>query len=532
MPSYGAPRKPSLTEIANDRISFHQALAWVGIHTGMRERGMKVDCPVCGGDNSLRVWPDHGWCVDTETEILTRRGWLRWNEVTSADWALTYRDQATRWEAIQTVVRLPAARRRMLSMETKVHSSLTTGDHRWLVRSAAAPRVYTSSKRLSERRPWESFTTSAAGFRANDGIPLIGGPCATLPVTPRCSDAFVELVAWFFTEGQVKRYKRVKSPGVSIWQSHRVNPGYCERIRLALTACFGPPVVSLRGGVQGWREARRERMTEFIVSRDLAAGLLQEAPGRVVRPEFVCSLTRAQLLLFVETALDGDGSRIGSWSQLCQKERDRLDAFQMALLLLGRPARIWRRENAGTRGGEQKAADWACQLLNRQNVQPARNPKKVQWVEHDGPVWCVQTPSGTWVARRNGTTYVTGNCFSCRKYLSAVTLLARHWDMRNPDAAFLALDKIGYVPPGYEELWDEARRGPEPARESLGEALRIWCEANCPGWSARQFEPALAVPLSRCLGLLPSVRTEEECDEWLTRCKRVMGKALELALAK
>jgi hypothetical protein len=125
-----------------------------------------------------------------------------------------------------------------------------------------------------------------------------------------------------------------------------------------------------------------------------------------------------------------------------------------------------------------------------------------------------------------------GWCFSCRKYLSAVTLLAQKWDMRNPDAAFLALDKIGYVPPGYEELWEEARRGPEPARETLGEALRIWCEANCPGWSARQFEPALAVPLSRCLGLLPSVRTEEECDEWLRRCKRVMGKALELALAK
>lgn len=123
-------------------------------------------------------------------------------------------------------------------------------------------------------------------------------------------------------------------------------------------------------------------------------------------------------------------------------------------------------------------------------------------------------------------------CFGCRKYLSAVGLLAWHWDMRLPDAAYRALDKIGYVPPGFEDLWEEAQRGPVPAREDLADALRIWCEANCPDWASRQFEAGLAVPLSRCLGLLPAVRTAGECDEWLARCKRVMGRALEVALAK
>lgn len=516
--------------LANERISFDTAMAWAGTGgTGTRDRGVKAACPSCGEAGALRVYPNHGWCVDTETEILTRRGWLRWNEVVSGDWALTYRDQATRWEPVQTVIRLPAARRRMLSMETRTHSSLTTEGHRWLVRSGSSPRVYTSTKRLTERKPWERFTTSADGFKSGDYIPFIGGPCATLPEVPRHTDAFVELVAWFFTEGSVWK-SGGNSFGAIIHQSHRVNPENCARIRTALTACYGEPSDCI-GKTHGWREAPRVRkgMTEFILSTAISGDLLRAAPGKakVVTPQFVISLTRAQLLLFVETALDADGCRVGSWSQLCQKERARLDAFQMALLLLGRPARIWRRENSGTRlNGQKKAPDWACQLLTRQNMQPSRNSEKVKWVEHDGPVWCVTTPSGTWVARRNGTTYVTGNCFSEGRYFTPVTLLAEAWGMDRDEAAVLALRKIGYVAAGYADLWEKAERAPEPALDQLAEALRIYCARACPDWAVRQYDDAVAGTMARCLGLLRSVRTEDDCRKWLAVSKTVMGRVL------
>jgi DNA modification methylase len=35
----------------------------------------------------------------------------------------------------------------------------------------------------------------------------------------------------------------------------------------------------------------------------------------------------------------------------------------------------------------------------------------VDRVEYDGVVWCPKTPNGTWVARRNGRPFITGNTF-------------------------------------------------------------------------------------------------------------------------
>lgn len=119
-----------------------------------------------------------------------------------------------------------------------------------------------------------------------------------------------------------------------------------------------------------------------------------------------------------------------------------------------------------------------------------------------------------------------GWCFSERRYFTPVSLLAEVWDMDREDAAVRALDKIGYVPASYAHLWEDAARPPEPAREELARALQTWCAANCPDWTARQFEPAVSRLLSRCLGLLPAVHTAEDCTLWLDGCKAAMRRVL------
>lgn len=115
-----------------------------------------------------------------------------------------------------------------------------------------------------------------------------------------------------------------------------------------------------------------------------------------------------------------------------------------------------------------------------------------------------------------------GFCFGERLYVTVVTLLASVWNMEREDAALKALDKIGYVPVSYAHLWEHAQRQPEVARDRLAEALRTWCAANVPDWQARQFEPGVAGQLSRCLGLLPRVQSEQDCDTWLAGCKQAM----------
>jgi hypothetical protein len=117
-------------------------------------------------------------------------------------------------------------------------------------------------------------------------------------------------------------------------------------------------------------------------------------------------------------------------------------------------------------------------------------------------------------------------CFSCRTYFSPVSLLAEKWRLSWDDAALKALNLVGWVPATYAHLWDEAQREPDPDRGQLGKALVTWCEASCPDWVTRQYDHRVAAKLSQCLGLLPRVRTADDCLLWLERCKQAMSRVL------
>jgi len=520
----------SLISLANARVPMPVACRAAGLEVPdvYRDSGTKMHCPWGefthsdgGREKAFRIWPDHAWCVDMETEILSMRGWLTGDQLRETDVVLTYEDGGTQWQPLQAIHRLPAGPRRMLSMETKTHSSLTTGQHRWLVRTNNGQK---SSK--------EVFRTSGTGFKTSDVIPYIGGPYRSRQVRESLlPDAFAELVGWFFTEGTIWQHRGC-SPRILIYQSQRVNPENCARIREVLTKLLGPASRSLRGaaGYGGWRETTSANgKTEFALSTGswVSARLLEVAPGRVVRPEFVTHLTHSQLEAFTSAAMAGDGTRIGNWSQLCQKDRDMLDSFQIAQLLLGRPARIWRRENSGTRlEGQEKAPDWACQMLNSQGFHPEywRRKGAVHWVHHEGPVWCVTVPAGTWIARRKGTVYVTGNCFACKKRYGPVRLYALLQEVTYEQAAIKLLDAIGYRPVSVAHLWGAAIKETPPDTGALQVALRNYCASLAPG-SALAL-PLPAAYLARCNGYLTQVKDEKSAEQWLKLAKTVMQRAL------
>jgi hypothetical protein len=119
-----------------------------------------------------------------------------------------------------------------------------------------------------------------------------------------------------------------------------------------------------------------------------------------------------------------------------------------------------------------------------------------------------------------------GWCFAEQRYFSPVGLLAEVWEMDNETAAKAALDKIGYAPPGYPELWEAAQRPPEPALDDLATALRLYCARVCPDWATQQYDDAVADLMARCLGALRVVRTEEDCRKWLAVTKTAMGRVL------
>lgn len=400
---------------------------------------LNFDVPIVGTDATEAdtetedrfCWSEHleevaaptlqfGHCVDYETEVLTQRGWMNGRELRSGDQVMTLNPETGlgEWQSCETVHHWSGSHA-VRRLEGRSHSSVTTLNHKWITRDY-------HSKKLR-------FRTSAE-LNTNDRI-IRAAPTANLPTEPKWSDAFVELVAWYWTEGQ-----EMQGGGVGIWQSEAVNSWHCQRIREVLTSLFGPPQQSLRHLRGGWREETRlggivkKPITYWYISKSCAEELRRVAPEKVVGGEFISQLTAAQLRLFIETSIDADGHYgRGGARYLAQKDHPRrLDAYEMACSLLGIP---WTRSTGGvnnpcTRTGKQLEVR---PVANAQRTQRGRNTTDTLDVITDG-VWCPQVPNRTWLARRRGTVYFTGNSVFEQVY------------RRNPDDGMFWIRKLAPRP--------------------------------------------------------------------------------------
>jgi hypothetical protein len=354
-------------------------------------------------------YKDGQYCLDSETEILTSGGFKRNEELRGDEQVLTLNMETglSEWQPMLSVHRFDVQDIEALSMEVRGHSSLSTMNHRWPVRVAHESR-WQSADEITIRE--------SAELNLNHRL-IPSAACGSLPAVAKYEDAQVELVAWFITEGTIRKNNNgTMSTGVRIGQSAKVNPTYVDRIRACLTTLWGSPteVMTRSRGThkKDWQPEWRERsgqnggMTCFDLNTVAGRTLIEIAPDRVASGEFIAALTAAQLRLFVETCIDADGSRNSGNGQVSftQKSADRVAPVQMAATLLGMPTAI----------AYQSRGIFAMTFYRgRGTTQPQRHTESSRRVRYSGTVWCPKTENGTWLARRNGTVYFTGNTVEC-----------------------------------------------------------------------------------------------------------------------
>lgn len=350
------------------------------------------------------------FCADDETEILTADGWRHHDALAEGDEVLTLDHESGEacWQPVLRLNRFDVVDEPMLSIEGRQHSSLTTLAHRWPVieRRGADRRV--------ERR-WHRSVDLTSEHRI-----LTGAPCADVPAEATVSDALVEAVAWFWTEGSIRT---ARSSQITITQSERANPKNVAAIRSALTGVYGNATTRRMSSGSGalappmWREHRSRGLVDFNLNTRASDVLLAIAPHRIVRRDFIRSLTHAQLERFVNTSLRADGWRSQSGTALlAQKDPRRLEAFELALILLGRTPHTYtdkwlyrtRRERyAMTVVSASRKSTFHVPAPCRAKRSTAT--ARVEQRPYSGIVWCPTTPNRTWLARRRGCVYFTGN---------------------------------------------------------------------------------------------------------------------------
>lgn len=319
-------------------------------------------------------WTMWEYCVDEETEIFTRRGWLSWDEVQIGDESLAIDPETgtADWQTIEDVYVGPVLSRPLHSIETHGVSALTTFNHRWLIRDNTRAFRWVTSETL----------------KTGHGIPR------SVPVQAadeKHEDAFVELMAWLYTEGWLERGTQFR-----VGQSSVVNPEYCERIRAALQTLFGD-AVSRNAGGRTWSEnIKPDGMVVWSLGRGASAEFLALMEEKVPTIEFVTSLSSRQAQLFVDVSLMADGHK----DRFGQKFSTALDAFEAAVIVAG-----WAyRPRSGGSG------QVTTKVLRRSAyTKPMEERGEVNAQDYTGRVWCPTLRHHNWLARRRGRVYYTGN---------------------------------------------------------------------------------------------------------------------------
>jgi len=388
-----------------------------------------------GARQRAALWIDEE-CVDAQTEILSEQGWITHEQVVPGMLVYTY-NVATRlmeWKPVQFVHRHEheGSLIRMGTDRGGVDALVTEG-HRWPVYE---PRV----DRIS--------ILKTTDIKAQHFLIRMGAPGWDVEETE--TDQLVELLGWVLTEGHVRGEGETWRIGIT-----QANEPQRTRLRaLIVTGGLGTEKTVDFGGS---RKPQSRFRLYASVAHEVAAIIGEE---KRLPMEFVRALSRRQLRMLYETLLSGDGHVDENTVRFSQKTRPHIaDLFQVVATLLGHATRASGRAKSG-----EKIIYVQVSRRNRPIVW-FRNVRRER-VEYRGTVWCPNTDNGTFVARRNGRVYITGNC-PREQFMEHRLRLDRRgagW--------WLTFAPIGAEPWIEEELWRPAVEGRLPGVKAVRVSMR------------------------------------------------------------
>jgi hypothetical protein len=356
-------------------------------------------------------------CVTPDTEALTKRGWVRGGDLTADDELYTLDPQTGHGRWSRLLGRFEGRYvGEMISIETDTISVLCTPNHAWYVAKKSPTGVW-------HRRGDARFKRVLVGDL--DANHRIVAAARLAPASSDVPDALVELIGWVVTEGHYT-YDPRKSDGnrrVRITQTMGKNAPKCERIRACLRA-LGVP----------YREyfyAPRNAAT-FELGKVPSAEIIKAFPDKRIGAEWIARLSPEQCDLLYQTMIRGDGYVNKHGHELfCNADGALLDEFQMVATLAGRANSIqgpWQAEHPRHR--DARYGNGRVVSLRKSgmiSVDHLLRTGAITRVPYDGIVWCPQTETGSWVARRNGKVYVTGNSWLSRIFQQSLALIWQYF---------------------------------------------------------------------------------------------------------
>jgi len=354
---------------------------------GQQKRGFKVkNLPHPRGKNPGDVWciptapfpGAHFACVDDETECLTKNGWKHHPQLKLSEQIATYslKRDLVEWQPLEAVFVYPVKNQEMVSVERRDLSMLLTPNHRAVTKRDSGKIIIKRADQLS----------------AYDRIPQSTNfPDPEIPLS--LLDEELELIGWCITEGWLAgngiRIAQVNKDGTQKLRE------LCKQIEGFVYSGKRDRTRKIGRKFHSWKE-HQFRLRSRSRIRAIIGKL---APNLELSFTLVNDLSKHQCRVLFESMISGDGHRRAdgrkSFKQV--KSRKTLDAFQFLTMRLGFRAIL--------------SGDTV--YVTEHDFIGLHNSKgsNIKLLEYTGQVWCPKTENTTFIARRRGRVFITGNTF-------------------------------------------------------------------------------------------------------------------------
>jgi len=329
-------------------------------------------------------------CVDEETECLTDKGWRRWDRIGAGERIATFDRRHDRLEYLEplAVTAYPFAGE-MYVLRGRTQEQWITPRHRVVVK-AGDGNVRWELTEIEEIAARQAPVVVPAGWQS----------ASTLEVDDELVERLAEILA------------------------RREFGGEADAGRGSLAAGFEARVAAPATGGEGPSGARRSagRSVRGYTAggyglRGTAVAHRRREIGSTGVPALIRTLSWRQIRLFLDTLILGSGTsgpqpatdgteegavsavgtrvQDGAQARIHSRDASLLDALQELCVLAGYGSSLAR----DPRGGHWLTISGDCEA----------GIAVIERRPYQGRVWCPTTRNGTFVARRRGRTFITGN---------------------------------------------------------------------------------------------------------------------------
>lgn len=328
-------------------------------------------------------------CLDESSQVLTRRGWIPVSEVTMDDEvaSMHQHDLTTVWAKPLKTHRYKYSGE-MVEIRQRGMSMRVTPNHRIAYYTGGAFSGTGNQPRLAYAEADKAVLMSSLRI-----------PATATSIETGCqwSDDQIRLAAWILTDGSIGK----DSASVYIYQSKQHG---IEKIRSILTSLGLTFSETVRPGrcdgiiIKSALPQHVFRINRTAWMKELVGGKIKSIP------EWVQRCDDRQFAIFLESYVDGDGSRRpkqdNSDAMVIYGTEHVLSGLQACCVTHGYRASLsWqKREDHGY---------WRLNVTRRRMMTVSRGAATK--TKHDGYVYCLTTVTGNLFVRRDGCAYVTGN---------------------------------------------------------------------------------------------------------------------------